>query len=233
MTDPDRFAAGTPVAVLTTQPLGGCLDYLAPEGGCAPGEFVVVPLGPRQVAGVVWGPAEGGVDRARLRPVGGRIEVRPMAGSLRSFLTRAAAYTLTPLPAMLRLATRTPGLGDGAAMQRVYLRGAGEPDRMTAARARLLDALDDHDGQLLTMAELTEAAGVGATVVKGMVRQGVVVETERPRDLPYPPLDPAHPGPTLSADQAAAADRLRAGLATGGYGTTLLQGVTGSGKTEV
>jgi primosomal protein N' (replication factor Y) len=233
MTEPDRFAPGTPVAVLTTQPLGGCLDYLAPDDGCAPGEFVVVPLGPRQVAGVVWGPAEGGVDPARLRAIAGRIAVRPMAAPLRSFLARAAAYTLTPLPAMLRLATRTPGLGDGAAMQRVYLRGPAEPDRMTAARARLLDALDAADGQLLTMAELTEAAGVGAAVVRGLVRQGVLIETERPRDLPYPPLDPARPGPALSPDQAAAADRLRAGLAEGGYGTTLLQGVTGSGKTEV
>ena len=42
-----RFAPGDLVAVLTTQPLGRTLDYRAPEGGCAPGHFVEVPLGPR------------------------------------------------------------------------------------------------------------------------------------------------------------------------------------------
>lgn len=233
MTDPDRFAAGTPVAVLTTQPLGGCLDYLAPEGGCGRGDFVVAPLGPRQVLGVVWGPGEGGIAREKLRPVAGVIDAVPMTAAMRSFLTRAAAYTLTPLPAMLRLATRAPGLGEAAAMQRVYVRGPGEPDRMTAARARLLDALEDADGAPLTLAELTEAAGVGSSVVKGLVRQGVLVEAERPRDLPYLPLDPERAGLPLAADQAEAAAALRVAVAAGGYGTTLLQGVTGSGKTEV
>ncbi|MCA8879010.1 MAG: primosomal protein N' [Rhodobacteraceae bacterium] len=233
MTEPDRFAPGTPVAVLTTQPLGGCLDYLAPEGGCGEGDFVAVPLGPRLVLGVVWGPGEGGFDRARLRAVTAVLDAVPMAAAMRTFLARAAAYTLTPLPAMLRLATRTPGLGENASMQRVYLRGLGEPDRMTEARARVLDAFDAYGGAALTMAEITEAAGVGNSVVKGLVRQGAVEEAERPRDLPYPHLDPDRPGLPLAADQAEAATALRSEVAGGSYGTTLLQGVTGSGKTEV
>ncbi len=226
-----RFAPGARVGVLTTQPLDRILDYLAPEGGCAPGDLVLAPLGPRKVLGVVWGEGAGEFDAARLRALGPVLDVPPMTPAMREFLIRAADYTLTPLPAMLRLATRAPGLGDPPGRRRVYRRGAGEPDRATAARGRVLAALKDFAGLPVTGAELCEAAGVTSSVVKGLVAQGVVVAEDAPRDAPYPPLDPARPGRALSPDQQAAAQALRA---TGGaYGTTLLKGVTGSGKTEV
>ena len=112
------------------------LDYRAPEGGCGDGDFVEVPLGPRRVLGVVWGPGDG-----RLRPGEAARRWRgcwtraPMRAELRAFLARAADYTLTPLPAMLRLATRAPGLGDPPSMRRVYRlggRGAEPADRGAA-----------------------------------------------------------------------------------------------------
>jgi primosomal protein N' (replication factor Y) len=65
------------------------------------------------------------------------------------------------------------------------------------------------------------------------VTAGAVAEEEAPRDAPYPRLDPARPGVALSPEQAAAAAQLRGAVRAGGYGTTLLRGVTGSGKTEV
>jgi primosomal protein N' (replication factor Y) len=74
---------------------------------------------------------------------------------------------------------------------------------------------------------------VTTSVVKGLVQHGAVREEDSPRDLPFPVLDPSLPGKPLTGDQAVAADALRAGLRSGGYGTTLLKGVTGSGKTEV
>ncbi|GHE01967.1 primosomal protein N' [Allgaiera indica] len=227
------FAQGARIGVLTTQPLGRVLDYRAPEGGCCLGDYVEAPLGPRRVLGVVWGPGDGAFDAARLRPVGRVLDLPPMRDELRAFLIRAGDYTLTSLPAMLRLATRAPGLGDPPASRRVYRRGHGEPERMTDARARVMDALDAMGGGALTLAELTQAAGVSASVVKGLVAQGIVAEVEAPRDTPFPHLDPALPGHALSAGQQEAATRLRAAVATGAYGTTLLKGVTGSGKTEV
>ena len=226
-----RFAPGSLVAVLTTQPLGRTLDYHAPDGGCAEGDFIEVPLGPRRVLGVVWGPGEGGYDPGKIKTAGPRLDVPPMRDELRQFLARAADYTLTDRSAMLRLATRATGLGEGPATRRVYRRGPGEPPRPTAARARVLDALEG--GQVFTLGELAEAAGVSSGVVKGLLPSGAVVEEEAPRDLPYPRLDPARPGPDLSEEQAAAAARLRGGVASRAYGTTLLRGVTGSGKTEV
>ncbi|MFC3117594.1 primosomal protein N' [Jhaorihella thermophila] len=229
----DFFDEGELVAVLTTQPLDRTLDYRAPEGGCFLGAFVEVPLGPRSVLGVVWGPGKGDFDLSRVRQVIRVLDAAPMREEMRVFLARAADYTLTPLPAMLRLATRAPGLGDPPSMRKVYRLGEARPDRMTDARRRVLEVLEEYGGLAFTLRELSEQAGVTASVVKGLVKLGAVREERTPRDLPFPQLDPDRPGKTLTGDQKRAADALRAGLHSGGYGTTLLRGVTGSGKTEV
>ncbi len=124
-----QFDEGDLVAVLTTQPLDRTLDYKAPEGGCLTGAFVEVPLGPRKILGVVWGPGAGDYDRSKIRSVIRVLDAVPMRDEMREFLTRAGAYTLTPMPAMLRLATRSPGLGDPPSMRKVYRLGSAEPDR--------------------------------------------------------------------------------------------------------
>ncbi len=230
---PGFYDAGDLVAVLTTQPLNRTLDYRAPEGGCHLGAFVEVPLGPRKVPGVVWGPGRGDFDLSRVRSVIRVLDVAPMRAEMQEFLIRAGDYTLTPLPAMLRLATRAPGLGDPPSMRKVYRPGNQLPDRMTDARRRVLGVLDEYGGLSFTLKELSDHAGVTPSVVKGLVKLGAVREEDTPRDLPYPHLDPELPGAELTADQAAAAEALRSGIRARDFGATLLRGVTGSGKTEV
>lgn len=227
------FDEGSLVSVLTTQPIDRMLDYKAPAGGCFEGAFVEVPLGPRKVIGVVWGPGEGGYDPAKIRSISRALDVAPMRGEMREFLLRASDYTLTPMPSMLRLATRAPGLSDPPSMQVIYRRGSGEPDRMTDARRRVVEALAEYGDLSFTLRELSELAGVSSSVVKGLVKQGVVWEEATPRDRPYSLLDPDLTGVVLNPEQADAAKVLRTGVASGTYGTSMLKGVTGSGKTEV
>ena len=229
------FDEGDRVGVLITQGLGdlsGLLDYIAPEGGCHLGAVVEVPLGPRRMLGVVWGEGEGGFDRSRLRQVQRVLDAAPMRDGMRQFLEKSGAYTLTPLPAMLRLATRAPGLGEAPGMRKIYRRGEGLPDRDTKARRAVLAVLEEYGQLAFTLKELAEMAGVSTSVVKGLAAQGVVREEEAPRDTPYRTLDPDLPGKALTGDQATAAGHLQAAMGKG-YSTTLLRGVTGSGKTEV
>ncbi|WGW04081.1 primosomal protein N' [Tropicibacter oceani] len=230
---PGYYETGELVAVLTAQPLDRLLDYKAPEGGCHLGAFVEVPLGPRKVQGVVWGPGQGDYDRSKIRSVIRVLDTPPMREEMRAFLERCGAYTLTPMSMMLRLATRAPGLGDPPSMRKVYRLGDAEPPRMTDARRRVLDAAQDMGGLALTLKELAEAAGVTTSVVKGLLPSGAIREEESPRDTPFPLLDADYGGKTLTEDQSAAAERLRASVRADSYGTTLLKGVTGSGKTEV
>ena len=227
------FEAGARVAVLTSQPLGQALTYTAPEGGCWQGAFVEVPLGPRKVLGVVWGPGEAGFEASRLRTIRRVLDVAPMRAEMRAFLERMGEYTLTPMHRMLGLATRAPGLMDPPSMRRVYRMGATRPDRLTDARQKVMAALDAQPGAAFTLKELAGLAGVSPSVVKGLVKLGAIAEEETPRDLPFPPLDHSRPGKALSPDQRAAADDLRAAIRAGTFRATLLKGVTGSGKTEV
>ena len=233
MSGQEFFHQGDRVAVLTAQPLDRLLDYRAPEGGCFRGAYVEVPLGPRKVLGVVWGAGGGGFDSAKLRSVIRVLDLAPMRDEMRQFLSKAADYTLTPMSLMLRLATRAPGLSDPPSMRRVLRLGEGAPERMTPARAKVLAVMEEFSGMSFTPKELADMAGVTASVVKGLVGQGALREEETPRDLPYPVLDPDRPSKDLTQDQAAAAAALSAGVESGSYGTTLLKGVTGSGKTEV
>ncbi|WP_411351317.1 primosomal protein N' [Leisingera aquaemixtae] len=233
MSGQEFFQAGERVGVLTTQPLDRLLDYRAPEGGCYLGAYVEVPLGPRKVLGVVWGPGAGGFDSAKLRSVIRVLDVAPMRSEMRQFLGKAADYTLTPMPAMLRLATRAPGLSDPPSMRKILRRGDGVPDRMTEARTRVLEVLEEFGGLAFTPRELADMADVTPSVVKGLVKQGALREEEAPRDTPYPHLDPELPSKQLTDDQANAAAALADAVHSGRYGTTLLKGVTGSGKTEV
>ena len=231
MSEPQFFHQGDLVVVLTSQPLDRALDYKAPEGGCWQGAFVEVPLGPRKVLGVVWDKGVGDFDYAKTRSVIRVFDVAPMQQSMQDFLRRVSEYTLTPMSKMLRLATRAPGLGDPPSMRHVYRMGEAEITRITDTRQRVLAVLEEFEGLSFTLKELAEVAGVTTSVVKGLVKLGAVAEHATPQDMPFPPLDPSLPCKALSEDQAAAVTYLQGNGE--GYNTTLLKGVTGSGKTEV
>ncbi|MEM9049763.1 MAG: primosomal protein N' [Pseudomonadota bacterium] len=228
-----RHGCGERVAVLTVEPVDRLLDYLAPHAGLPAGAYVLVPLGPRQVLGVVWGPGEGSFDAARLRSVGAVLDLPPMPHAMRSFLSRAADYTLTPLNAMLRLATRAPGLAEPPATRRVLGKGPAAPSRLTPARLLVLNALAAWGDNRLTRAELAAEAGVSDGVVRGLIASGALIAGSAPRDPPLAPPQPHRIGKRLTPQQTQAAAALRGSVRAGRYSTTLLKGVTGSGKTEV
>ncbi len=227
------FDEGALVGVLTTQPLDRVLDYKAPEGGCYAGAFVEVPLGPRKVIGVVWGPGKGDFDASKIRRIIRVLDVAPMRAEMQEFLVRAGDYTLTPMSAMLRLATRAPGLSNPPSMRKVYRLGTGEPDRATNARQKVIAVLEEFGGLGFTLKELSKQAGVSSSVVKGLVKQAVVSEEDTPRDVPFAKLDPERSTVALNTDQAAAAKGLCEAIQKDTFNATLLRGVTGSGKTEV
>ena len=103
------FAQGDLIAVLAPMPFDRTLDYLAPDGGVGPGDWVEVQVGPRAMMGVVWGEGSGDFPIAKVRPAVRRLDLPPMAAPMRDFIRRVADYTLTDLGLVLRLATRAPG----------------------------------------------------------------------------------------------------------------------------
>ena len=239
--DPDLVRTATRigtdrVAVLVPLPLAGAYDYAVPQGlSVSPGQFVRVPLGKTVRIGVVWGAAEDRIEPARLREIEAVLEIPPLGDDLRETIAWTATYTMTAPGAVLRMAMSVPEALDPPRLETAYvLAGGSLPDgvRKTKARDRLIGLLGD--GAPRRMAEIARASGVGASVVHGLVEAGLVrpVSISTEETLPVP--DWRRAGPELSPAQAAAAERLRAQIAAGSARTvTLLDGVTGSGKTEV
>ncbi len=226
------------VSVLLPLPLAGAYDYRTPDGvALAPGDFVRVPLGRRTLAGVVWGRDSGEVAEAKLKAVAERLPAPPLRPELRRFVDWVAQYNLAPQGAVLKMAMSVPKALHppraipAYALSRTGARALAEADEsLTPARRRVLEALEG--GPAATSAELARRASCGASVVKGLAKLGFLDAVDLPPLLPPQP-DWELPGPALSSAQALAAKDLSAKAELGGFSVTLLDGVTGSGKTEV
>jgi len=218
--------------VLLPLALDGPYSYRVPDGlSLAAGDYVAVPLGPRQIIGVVWRlGAEAGTDK-KLRDVLERFDMPPMPETHRRFVDWLASYYLEPAGNVLRMVLRAPGAFAGPREQIAYRATDSVPKRMTLQRVRVLEVAPE--GFALRAAELAEAAGVGTSVVKALVKDGALEAVALPVLRPFPQPDLNAGGFALSRDQKEAAQALRAMVVQRQHKVMLLDGVTGSGKTEV
>ena len=225
---PTQHRAG----VLLPLPLAGAYDYKLPMGVNAPrGALVAAPLGNRETLGVVWGEAEGTVGDNRLKiaePLDGAPVLPP---ALCDFIDWVAAYTLNPPGAILAMALRSRQAFEPENRRLAYVKGAIEPSRMSNARKRVLEVAAD--GLARSVAGLAEDANVSPAVVRGLIAAGALAPTDLPEFAPFAPADPDHAAPTLGPDQAQAAAALQQAVGHKKFSAHLLDGVTGSGKTEV
>src|SRR3954454_14300497 len=222
------------VDVLVPVALNQTYSYRVPSGmELEPGDVVAVPLGPREVIAVVWAqnPKPDPRLHNRLKDVGEKLDVPPLRAELRTLVDWVANYTLSSRGMVLRMSLR---MGEGLGPERMRLGVSldGEaPRRMTPARRRLIEVLSDR--LLHGKSEAAREAGVSAGVIDGLVDEGTLtVEAMPPPPAPQPP-DPAFAQPEFSRQQRTAVDAMRALAANGNFYVALLDGVTGSGKTEV
>jgi len=217
-------------AVLIPLPVPEAFDYEAPEGlTLAPGDHVAVPLGPRLVRGVVSEVRETTGSNRRLKAVDLRLVDPPLPPRTLAFVEWAARWTLSPPGEMAAMAVKGLRSPPPRPERRVRRVGDRVPARATPARDAVLEALGD---KAMTGADLARAAGVSSGVVKGLTDEGVLEVIEIAAEAGFDPPDPGHAPATLNADQAAAADVLAEAVATRAFAPFLLDGVTGSGKTE-
>jgi primosomal protein N' (replication factor Y) len=231
---PASLPATSFIDVLVPVALDHTYSYRVPGNlDLAPGDLVRVPLGPRAATGVVWADrveVKSGLHN-RMRDVEEKLDVPPLKAELRSFVDWVSDYTLAPRGMVLRMALRM-GEHLGRARERIGVRLAGPlPKRMTPARGRVLALLAD--GPTRGKSEVAQAAGVSPAVIDGLVDEGTLESLALPSEPVARAPDPDFSRPDFAPAQDLAADELRAIVAKGGYGVTLLDGVTGSGKTQV
>ena len=229
----DDLFARRVVPVLVPMPAPKPYSYAVPEGmAVEPGSIVQVPLGPRQVVGVVWdGVDDGSVDPKKLKAITQVFDCPPLAKDMRTFLDWVATYTVSPPGLVARMALRAPAAFDPEPMIEGLRLTDMRPERMTSARERVIATADN--GFTWTRSGLAHAAGTSSSVIDGLTAQGVF-ETVF---MPPPPVvaapDPDYVEHRLEGPQKQAALDLLESVDAGGFSVSLIDGITGSGKTEV
>lgn len=224
------------VPVLVPMAFENTFDYLVgPAVDVGPGEFVLIPFGPQVRIGIVWDEPQGPqkpVDPKKLKPISALIDVPPLPVSSLRFAEWIARYTLSPLGMVARMM-----MGAQSAFEPEKPRsgvrivpGAALPPRMTPTRQKAIEIAGD--GQIRAKSELAREAGCSTAVVDGLVQAGVLVEVMIP-ERTYPVPDPGHVTIAFSEAQEVAVHALKSAVDAANFSVTLLDGVTGSGKTEV
>ena len=226
----DETPAGQRVSVLFPLPLPKPYDYLCDAPPPPVGGFVVAPFGPREVVGVVWPSLGEAPPRDKLKSVIDVLDAPPLARDLVDFVDWAADYTMFPKGAVLRMTMRVSDALAGPRMQTAYVKTGAAPSRLTPQREKVLAAAGPTP---MAAAALASAAGVSEAVVRGLAEAGALARVDVDPDPPFDPPDLTRSGRDLSADQQYAARLIGDIVAAGGHKAALIDGVTGSGKTEV
>jgi len=221
------------VDILTPVALDQAYSYAVPLGmALQAGDVVHVPFGPREATGVVWDIREApSASASNLKSVKAKADAPPIREPLRNFIDWVSRYTLSPRGSVLRMALRGPEVDRPERVQ-IGVRLLGpSPKRMTPARERVIAAAEG--GLLYSKRALSDLAGVGISVIDSLIDEGTLVpEAMLPGAVADAP-DPAFANNIFSDGQQAAVDALVETVKTGEFSVTLLEGVTGSGKTEV
>ncbi|MGI9422956.1 MAG: primosomal protein N', partial [Hyphomicrobiaceae bacterium] len=224
------------VPVVLPVALDQSYDYvLGDDGSVAPGSFVLVPFGPQTQIGIVWDQPVGlqkPVDPSKLKPLAGLIDVPSLPEASMRFAEWIANYTLSPLGMVARtmMGARSAFEPEKPRFGVQIVPDAQLPPRMTPARQRAIEIAAD--GLVRIKSELVKAASCTAGVIDGLVQAGVLVEVVVP-ERTYPRPDPLHAQTEFSDEQEIAVHSLRSAVDAENFSVTLLDGVTGSGKTEV
>lgn len=217
-------------SVLVPLPVQEAFDYAVPDDmDVTRGDQVDVPLGPRFLRGIVADVFETTGSNRKLKSIEKKSADPSVPEGTLAFVEWAARWTLNPPGEMASRAIRGLRASRPKPERRVRRVGVRQPQRITAPRTAVLEALGDRS---MTAADLGRAAGVSTGVVKGLVDEGVLetfeIEAEAAFDKPLPNYAPS----ILNADQAAASHAIGDGTIKGGFAPFLLDGITGSGKTE-
>ncbi len=230
--------------VAISVPLSHAFDYLPAKSGpeALAGSRVLVPFGRKQQVGLVLDRADGtSLPADKVRRCSRTLDDQPLLSPDDLWLIRFTSdyyhhpvgeVVAAALPALLR-----QGKALNPVLRFVAVTDAGASADIEALakraprQAELLELLIDASGNGVDEDALTDLLPTWRRAAKGLFEKGYAQRFEAVADAPEPPpVQDAEPGPDLNPDQQGALERIGSG---GDFGVYLLDGVTGSGKTEV
>ncbi|MDI3269713.1 MAG: primosomal protein N' [Bacillota bacterium] len=216
--------------VALPQGKGLLLDYLLPPefATALPGMRVEVPLGTRKARGWLLSLSrETSLNPQKLRPILSLLDEEPLFSAELLELAHYLAWTTASHVALVLEAMYPGGTQPGGGREEVYLFPGEIPGVLTPKQQKVVDLVVLFPGQF-TRREAARLAGVSPSLIGGLLQKGVL-QGEGPMAAASSP----EPFPPLTPHQEEAWQRMHTAFSRPEGGVFLLQGVTGSGKTEV
>jgi len=229
----DMFNAGDIIKVLIPNAVNTGYDYrlTAPANL---GTFVRVTVMNRPYIGVVWGLGDSGLAPSKIKNVVTVFDSGLAVADLQ-WIAKMSAWTMMPPGAVLRLIINVPDAFLPPRMEQLYSFNADSTAHMTDNRQAVADAFASNYGDAMSVSDIQNIAHVSSAVIRSMIKNGTLIpgaqQEKNAAQFVYEYSDTGTV--TLNAEQQAAADTIAAAIAQGGFSVHLLDGITGSGKTQV
>lgn len=227
------FKAGDVVKVLIPNVVNAGYDYRL-TGPATLGQFVACRVMNRPYIGVVWGFGDSGLPAEKIKDVSAVYDARLAITDLQ-WIAKMSGWTLMTPGAVLRLIVNVPDAFSPPKMEQLYGLNITDAVRMTASRQAVADAFASNDNEPMSATDVQNIARVSPAVVRTMISGGILVPKEqraRPTEYNAPEYHDCG-NIVLNPEQQSAADVIGAAIDRGGFSVHLLDGITGSGKTQV
>ena len=227
------FNAGTIVKVLIANIPNSGYDYRLGESAEI-GSFVRVNVMNRPCIGVIWGHGDSNLPQGKIKNISAVYDSKLNITDLQ-WIQRMSEWTLIPMGMVLRLIVNIPDAFCPPRMEPLYAYNFESDARMTANRQAVADAYSSNDNDAMTVSDVQNIARVSSAVVRSMIKNGTLVPVgEQAKQKNTAPLIYNDCGNiTLNPQQQLAADAIGKSVESGGFSVHLLDGITGSGKTQV
>ena len=226
------IVTGRAVSVLVPYPVDKAYDYIVPDHlDVGVGDYVCVPLGNREIPAVVWGEPAGDVKPEKMKAIVSRYSLEPLSKVTRDFIDWVAGYTVSMRGSVLKMAMSAPAGLYPPKPATGYRISAETLQKLTPQRQKVLAVMADERTRIAS--EIADLAGVSTGVIRGMADKGLLEAVSIVSPAPCLNPDPERALAQLSEDQQMVADELCDDVDSGKFRPSLLDGVTGAGKTEV
>ena len=227
------FNAGTIVKVLVANIPNAGYDYRLTEPADV-GTFVRVNVMNRPYVGIIWGIGDSNLPAAKIKNISSVFPHKLNVSDLQ-WIGRMSEWTLIPMGMVLRLIINISDAFCPPRMEPLYAYNSDASCRMTQNRQAVADAYSSNDNDAMTISDIQNIARVSNAVVRSMIKNNTLIPVgEQPKQKNAMPITYHDCGNIILNDQQqAAADTIGQSVQAGGFSVHLLDGITGSGKTQV
>lgn len=227
------FNSGTVVKVLVANIPNGGYDYRLTAPADI-GTFVSVNVMNRPCVGVIWGIGDSNLPEHKIKNISAIHNARLNITDLQ-WIKRMSDWTLIPPGMVLRLIVNIPDAFSPPRMEQMYAFNFDATTRMTDNRIAVMDAFASNDNEPMTASDIQNIARVSSAVVRTMIKNGTLIARDaREKNADSFSYTYSDSGDVvLNEEQSSAANKIGTAIADGGFSVHLLDGITGSGKTQV